>query len=123
MATIRYLVNEVQPSIEFYVKHLGFELVEQMGPAFAVVAKGDLNLWLSGPQSSAARPMPDGRKPQAGGWNRFVVEVDDLELVVSSMKLAGVPFRNTIVVGPGGKQILAEDPSGNPIEIFEPASG
>ncbi len=121
MATIRYLVNEVEPSIEFYTRHLGFELVEQMGPAFALIAKGDLNVWLSGPQSSAARPMPDGRKPQAGGWNRLVIEVEDIESVVSSMKDAGVPFRNNIVTGPGGKQIVAEDPSGNPIEIFEPA--
>jgi catechol 2,3-dioxygenase-like lactoylglutathione lyase family enzyme len=121
VAIIRYLVKDVQPSIEFYVNHLGFELVEQMGPAFAIVAKGDLHLWLSGPQSSAARPMPDGRKPEAGGWNRFVVEVGDLESVISSMKLEGISFRNNVVVGPGGKQILAEDPSGNPIEIFEPA--
>ena len=120
MATIRYLVNEVEPSIEFYVKHLGFELVEQMGPAFAIIAKGDLSLWLSGPQSSAARPMPDGRKPEAGGWNRLVVEVEDIKSVVSSMKLAGVSFRNDVVTGPGGKQILAEDPAGNPIEIFQP---
>lgn len=121
MATVRYLVNEVESSIEFYTRHLGFELVEQMGSAFALIAKGDLKVWLSGPQSSAARPMTDGRKPQAGGWNRFVIEVQDIESVVASMKGAGVPFRNNIVTGPGGKQILAEDPSGNPIEIFEPA--
>jgi catechol 2,3-dioxygenase-like lactoylglutathione lyase family enzyme len=121
MATIRYLVNDVRTSIDFYVNHLGFELVEQMGPAFAIVAKGDLNIWLSGPQSSAARPMPDGRKPEAGGWNRFVIEVDDIDSVISSMSLAGIAFRNQVVVGPGGKQILAEDPSGNPIEIFQPA--
>jgi catechol 2,3-dioxygenase-like lactoylglutathione lyase family enzyme len=121
MATVRYLVNEVPPSIEFYVDYLGFELIEQMGPAFAVVGKGDLRLWLSGPQSSAARPMPDGRKPEAGGWNRFVVEVDDIESRVASMKRAGISFRNEIITGPGGKQILAEDPSGNPIEIFQAA--
>ena len=121
MATVRYLVNEVDISIEFYTRHLGFELVQQMGPAFALVSKGDLNLWLSGPGSSAARPMPDGRKPEAGGWNRFVVEVEDIEAVVSSMKSAGVPFRNDIVTGPGGRQIVAEDPSANPIEIFQPA--
>jgi catechol 2,3-dioxygenase-like lactoylglutathione lyase family enzyme len=121
MATCRYLVNDVEPSIEFYTKLLGFELVEHMGPAFAVVAKGDLKLWLSGPLSSAARPMPDGRKPQAGGWNRFVIEVDDIESVAAGMKQAGVAFRNQIITGPGGKQILAEDPSGNPIEIFQPA--
>ena len=121
MATVRYLVKDVESSIEFYTRHLGFELIEQMGSAFALIAKGDLNVWLSGPQSSAARSMPDGRKPQAGGWNRFVIEVQDIESVVSSLKDAGVPFRNNIVTGPGGKQILAEDPSGNPIEIFEPA--
>jgi catechol 2,3-dioxygenase-like lactoylglutathione lyase family enzyme len=120
MATIRYLVNEVEPSIEFYAKHLGFELVEQMGAAFAIVSKGDLELWLSGPQSSAARSMPDGRKPEAGGWNRFVIEVKDIDSVISSMSAAGISFRNKVVVGPGGKQILAEDPSGNPIEIFQP---
>jgi catechol 2,3-dioxygenase-like lactoylglutathione lyase family enzyme len=119
MATLRYLVNEVDTSIEFYTKNLGFILIEQMGTAFAIVAKDDLKLWLSGPQSSAARPMPDGRKPKAGGWNRFVIEVDDIEMVVASMKSAGVSFRNNIITGPGGKQILAEDPSGNPIEIFQ----
>jgi catechol 2,3-dioxygenase-like lactoylglutathione lyase family enzyme len=121
MATVRYMVNEVETSIEFYTKHLGFELVEQMGPAFAIVAKGDLSLWLSGPKSSAARPMPDGRKPEAGGWNRFVIEVEDIEALVTTMKNAGIKFRNEIISGPGGKQIVAEDPSGNPIEIFQAA--
>jgi catechol 2,3-dioxygenase-like lactoylglutathione lyase family enzyme len=119
MAVIRYLVNDVEGSIEFYTKHLGFELTQQMGPAFAIISKDDLQLWLSGPQTSAARPMPDGRKPESGGWNRFVIEVDDIEALVVSMKSAGVLFRNDIVTGPGGKQILAEDPSGNPIEIFQ----
>ena len=122
MATIRYLVKDVDTSIAFYAKHLGFELVQQMGTAFAIVAKGDLTLWLSSPQTSAARPMPDGRKPEAGGWNRFVIEVDDIESLVTSMKSAGVLFRNNIISGPGGKQILAEDPSGNPIEIFQSIS-
>ena len=121
MATLRYLVNHVDTSIQFYIRHLGFELIDQMGPAFAIVAKGDLQLWLSGPQTSAARPMPDGRQPAAGGWNRFVVEVADIEALVTTMKAAGVLFRNDIITGPGGKQILAEDPSGNPIEIFQPA--
>jgi catechol 2,3-dioxygenase-like lactoylglutathione lyase family enzyme len=121
MATIRYLVNEVGTSIEFYTKHLGFELTQQMGPAFAIVSKGDLNLWLSGPQTSAARPMPDGRKPEPGGWNRLVIEVQNIESLTTSMKSSGISFRNEIISGPGGKQILAEDPSGNPIEIFEPA--
>ena len=121
MATIRYLVNEVDASIDFYTKHLGFELIEQMGTAFAIVSRGDLNVWLSGPQTSAARPMPDGSKPQAGGWNRFVIEVENIESLVASMKSAGILFRNDIIVGPGGKQTVAEDPSGNPIEIFESA--
>ena len=121
MATFRYLVNDVDTSIEFYTKHLGFRVIEKMGNAFAIVTKDDLNLWLSSPQTSAARPMPDGRKPEAGGWNRFVIEVDDIESLVASMKSAGVLFRNNIITGPGGKQILAEDPSGNPIEIFQSA--
>jgi catechol 2,3-dioxygenase-like lactoylglutathione lyase family enzyme len=121
MATIRYLVNDVETSIAFYTNHLGFKLVERMGPAFAIVARSDLNLWLSGPQSSAARPMPDGRQPEAGGWNRFVIQVDDIVSLVASLKTAGISFRSEIITGPGGKQILAEDPSGNPIEIFQPA--
>jgi catechol 2,3-dioxygenase-like lactoylglutathione lyase family enzyme len=121
MATIRYMVTDVEESIEFYTKHLGFAMIEKMGPAFAIIEKDDLQIWLSGPQASAARPMPDGRTPQPGGWNRFVIEVIDIEAVVASMKNAGVSFRNEIITGPGGKQILAEDPSGNPIEIFQPA--
>ena len=121
MATFRYLVNDLETSIEFYTKHFGFKLTQQMGPAFAIVSKGDLNVWLSGHQTSAARPMPNGRQPEPGGWNRFVIEVDDIESLVASMKSAGVLFRNEIITGPGGKQILAEDPSGNPIEIFQPA--
>jgi catechol 2,3-dioxygenase-like lactoylglutathione lyase family enzyme len=121
MATIRYLVKNVETALEFYTTHLGFERLEQMGPAFAIVSKGDLLLWLSGPQTSAARPMPDGRKPVPGGWNRLVIEVEDIESLVASMKSAGVLFRNDIISGPGGRQILAEDPSGNPIEIFQPA--
>lgn len=121
MATFRYLVTDVEASIEFYTKHLGFGVVEKMGSAFAIVEKGDLSLWLSGPQTSAARPMPDGSAPQPGEWNRFVIEVADIETLVSTMKDAGISFRNEIISGPGGKQILAEDPSGNPIEIFQAA--
>ncbi|MBI2331262.1 MAG: VOC family protein [Chloroflexi bacterium] len=120
MAIVRYLVNNIEVSIEFYVDILGFSLVEKMGPAFALVEKNDLQLWLSGPQTSAARPMPNGNVPQPGGWNRLVIQVDDIEALVSSMKEKGVRFRNEIISGPGGKQILAEDPSGNPIEIFQP---
>ncbi|MFL5678875.1 MAG: VOC family protein [Chloroflexota bacterium] len=119
-ATVRYLVADVDRAVAFYLEHLGFELVEQMGAAFARVRHGDLILWLSGPASSAARPMPDGRQPVAGGWNRFVIEVDDLAARVKAMGDAGVTFRNAIVTGPGGKQILAEDPDGNVIELFEP---
>ena len=120
MAVMRYLVHEVETAISYYTQHLGFTLVEQLGPAFAIVARGDLRLWLSGPQTSAARPMPDGRRPEPGGWNRLVLEVDDLPALVAAMQAAGLPFRNAIITGPGGQQILAEDPSGNPIELFQP---
>ncbi len=117
---VRYLVADVERSVAFYVEHLGFTLEEQMGMAFALVRRDDLTLWLSGPASSAARPMPDGRQPLAGGWNRFVIELADLQEQVAAMTAAGVTFRNDIVSGPGGKQILADDPDGNPIELFEP---
>ena len=120
MATVRYLVNDVDRSVAFYVDQLGFEEVERMGAAFARVSRDDLTLWLAGPQSSAARPMPDGRQPTPGGWNRFVIEVEDLAERVATLTVAGVTFRNAVVTGPGGKQILAEDPDGNPIELFEP---
>jgi catechol 2,3-dioxygenase-like lactoylglutathione lyase family enzyme len=118
-ATVRYLVGDVDRSVAFYTRHLGFTLEQQMGPAFARVGRDDLTLWLAGPQSSAARPMPDGRQPEPGGWNRFVIEVDDLAAIVAALRAAGVTFRNEIVTGPGGKQIVAEDPDGNPIELFE----
>jgi catechol 2,3-dioxygenase-like lactoylglutathione lyase family enzyme len=120
MASIRYFVSDVDASIAFYTEKFGFRLEQRMGPAFAYVSKDDLTLWLSGPQSSAARPMPDGRRPEAGGWNRLVIEVNDLPARVDQMKRSGVSFRNEIVVGPGGK-ILAEDPDGNPVEFFDPA--
>ncbi len=121
MASVRYLVKDVDRSIAFYTQHLDFALNQQMGPAFASVSRDDLILWLSGPQSSGARPMPDGRRPEPGGWNRLVIEVKDLPSRVAEMKQAGLRFRNDIVVGPGGKQILVEDPDGNPVELFEPA--
>lgn len=121
MATVRYLVSDVERSIAFYTKALGFKLDQSMAPAFARVSNGDLTLWLSGPKSSAGRPMPDGRLPEPGGWNRFVVEVEDLVLRVAEMKRAGLSLRNDVVVGPGGKQILLEDPDGNVVELFEPA--
>jgi len=122
MAVFRYLVGDLDAGIAFYTGNLGFTLEQQMGPAFAIVSRDDLSLWLSGPQSSAARPMPDGRQPQPGGWNRFVVEVDDLESKVAELKEAGLSFRNEIVSGPGGKQIVLEDGDGNPVELFEARS-
>jgi catechol 2,3-dioxygenase-like lactoylglutathione lyase family enzyme len=121
MAIVRYLVGDVDNAIAFYTGHLGFTLEQQMGPAFAIVSHDDLSLWLSGPQSSAARPMPDGRHPEPGGWNRLVVEVDDLPSKVAELRQAGLSFRNEIVTGPGGKQIVLEDRDGNPVELFEAA--
>jgi catechol 2,3-dioxygenase-like lactoylglutathione lyase family enzyme len=121
MATIRYFVTDVERAIKFYEQALGFTLDQSMAPAFARVSRDGLTLWLAGPESSAARAMPDGTRPQPGGWNRFVVEVDDLASRVEELKRAGSRFRNTIVVGPGGKQILLEDPDGNVVELFEVA--
>jgi catechol 2,3-dioxygenase-like lactoylglutathione lyase family enzyme len=122
MAAVRYLVKDVDRSIAFYTGHLGFTLVHQAGPAFASVSRGDLTLWLSGPQSSGARPMPDGRRPEPGGWNRLVLETKDLPTRAEEMRQKGVRFRNDVVVGPGGRQILLDDPDGNPVELFEPAA-
>ncbi len=121
MATVRYLVHDVDAAIEFYVDRLGFTLVEQMGRAFAIVTRDDLSLWLSGVASSAARPMLDGRQPEPGGWNRLVIEVDAIEDAIEQLRGSGATFRNDVVKGPGGKQVLVEDPSGNPVELFEPA--
>ena len=122
MARVRYLVNDVDRSVAFYTKHLGFKLEQQSGAAFASVSKGDLTLLLSGPQSSGHRPLPDGRRQETGGWNRFVLNVDDLASRVVTLKQVGLRFRSEIVSGPGGKQIQLEDPDGNPVELFEPAS-
>lgn len=119
MATFRYLVNDVSTSIDFYTKRLGFALEQQFGPAMAIVNRGELTLWLAGPQSSAARPMPDGSRPVPGGWNRTVLQVDNLPGLVNELKSAGVKFRNEIAKGPGGSQVLCEDPSGNVIELFQ----
>jgi catechol 2,3-dioxygenase-like lactoylglutathione lyase family enzyme len=119
VAAFRYLVHDVDAAIAFYTEHLGFDLEQKMGPAFAIVARDGLSLWLSGPQSSAARPMPDGRTPEPGGWNRLVLEVEDLEATVAGLKGAGLDFRNEIVTGPGGKQIVLDDLDGNPVELFE----
>ena len=118
MATVRYLVADVDRAVAFYVDQLGFELVEQMGAAFARVRRGDLTLWLAGPQSSAARPMPDGGSPRRAAGTGSSSRSTTLRRV-STPAAAGVTFRNAIVTGPGGKQILAEDPDGNPIELFE----
>jgi catechol 2,3-dioxygenase-like lactoylglutathione lyase family enzyme len=114
------MVRDVDEAVAFYVERLGFELVEQFGPAFALTRREDLTLWLAGPQSSAGRPMPDGAIPQSGGWNRFVLETGDIAGWVDRLRDEGATFRNEIVVGPGGQQILLEDPSGNVIELFQP---
>lgn len=121
MAQVRYIVDDVDQAVVFYTARLGFRLVQQFGPAMAILSHGDLQLWLAGPRASASAPMPDGSKPVPGGWSRFVVTVEDLEQQVADLRAAGVRFRNDIVTGPGGKQILCEDPAGNPIELFQPA--
>ena len=120
MVNVRYMVDDVDAAIAFYTTHLGFSLLTRMAPAFADVARGDLRLLLSGRTSSAGRPMPDGRQPVPGGWNRIHLIVDDIAAEVERLRGAGVRFRNDIIKGPGGAQVLIEDPSGNPIEIFQP---
>jgi len=117
---VRYMVDDIDAAVAFYTTHLGFTLISKTAPAFADVARGDLRLLLSGPSSSAGRPMPDGRRPAPGGWNRIHIIVDDLAAEVDRLSAAGVHFRNDIVTGPGGSQILLDDPSGNPIELFQP---
>jgi catechol 2,3-dioxygenase-like lactoylglutathione lyase family enzyme len=118
---VRYMVDDVDESIRFYEKHFGFSVLTSAAPAFADVVRGSLRLLLSGPKSSAGRPMPDGRQPGPGGWNRIHFVVGDLASEVERLGAAGVKFRNDIVTGPGGSQILMDDPSGNPIELFQPA--
>jgi catechol 2,3-dioxygenase-like lactoylglutathione lyase family enzyme len=118
---VRYMVDDVEESIAFYTKLLGFELLTSASPAFADVKRGNLRLLLSGPKSSAGRPMPDGVKPGPGGWNRIHFIVDDLDTEVGRLRDAGASFRNDVVEGPGGKQILLQDPSGNVVELFQPA--
>ncbi|HEX9495278.1 MAG TPA: VOC family protein [Candidatus Limnocylindria bacterium] len=120
MVHVRYMVDDVAAAIRFYTTHLGFTLGTDQSPAFADVQRGELRLLLSGPQSSAGRPMPDGRTPGPGGWNRIHLIVDDIAVEVARLRTAGVPFRNDIIKGPGGSQILLEDPAGNPIELFQP---
>ena len=120
---VRYLVDDVERAVAFYTEHFGFELRSSHPPAFADVVRGPLRLLLSGPQSSAGRPMPDGRVPEPGGWNRIHLIVDDIAREVARLREAGLSFRNDIVTGPGGQQILVDDPAGNPIELFQPAGG
>ena len=119
--SVRYMVDDVESAIEFYTKHLGFTLRTSAAPAFADVLRGNLRLLLSGPKSSAGRPMPDGATPAPGGWNRIHLIVDDITAEVETLRAAGLTFRNNIVSGPGGQQILLEDPSGNVVELFQPA--
>jgi catechol 2,3-dioxygenase-like lactoylglutathione lyase family enzyme len=121
LVSVRYMVDDVEESIDFYTRNFGFELRMSAAPAFADVIRGRLRLLLAGPQSSAGRPMPDGRKPGPGGWNRIHFVVDDIAAEVERLRSAGLSFRNDIISGPGGQQILLDDPSGNPIELFQPA--
>jgi glyoxylase I family protein len=118
---VRYQVKDVARSIAFYTTHLGFTLGHQQLPAFAAVSLGDATILLSGPGASGSRPMPDGRRQEPGGWNRIVLRVNDLPAFIEVVKKAGLPLRNDMETGPGGKQIQLEDPDGNPIELFEPA--
>jgi catechol 2,3-dioxygenase-like lactoylglutathione lyase family enzyme len=122
VVNVRYMVHDVDEAIAFYTSVLGFEVLTSAAPAFADVKRGNLRLLLSGPASSAGRPMPDGAVPGPGGWNRIHLHVHDLEGEVARLRDAGGGFRNDIVVGPGGKQILLQDPSGNIVELFEPAA-
>jgi catechol 2,3-dioxygenase-like lactoylglutathione lyase family enzyme len=119
---VRYMVDDVDTAVDFYTRHLGFSVRMSAAPAFADVVRGRLRLLLSGPASSAGRPMPDGARPCAGGWNRIHLIVSDIAAEVDRLRDAGVSFRNDIVSGPGGRQILLQDPSGNVVELFQPAS-
>ena len=121
VVNVRYMVNDVDEAIAFYTKQLDFELLTSASPAFADVRRGNLRLLLAGPASSAGRPMPDGTKPGPGGWNRIHFIVDDIDAEVARLRETGATFRNEIVSGPGGKQILLQDPSGNVVELFQPA--
>ena len=121
ITSVRYMVDDVGTAVDFYTTHFGFEVLTSAAPAFADVRRGGLRLLLSGPASSAGRPMPDGAKPGPGGWNRIHLIVGDINGEVARLREAGLPFRNDIVTGPGGSQILLEDPSGNVIELFQPA--
>lgn len=119
--SVRYLVDDVEASLAFYTEHLGFEVRTNFAPAFADITRSNLRLLLSGPTSSAGREMPDGTKPGPGGWNRIHLIVDDIEAEHARLREQGVRFRSDIVKGPGGQQIVLDDPSGNPVELFQPA--
>ena len=118
MGIVRYIVNDIDQALPFY-QAIGFELTERWGPPFAMMARGDLSLWLSGPGSSASNALPDGSKPVSGGWNRLVIETDEIESIVEKLKIINVHFRSELISGPGGTQVVIEDPSGNPIELFQ----
>jgi len=122
MATVRYLVQDVDTALPFYAA-LGFTVTERWGPPFAMLALGDLSLWLSGPGTSASKPLADGAVPTPGGWNRLVIEVADLQAFMHALHATGARFRSEPVQGPGGQQVLVEDPSGNPIELFQAKGG
>jgi catechol 2,3-dioxygenase-like lactoylglutathione lyase family enzyme len=120
-ATVRYMIDDVAAAIAFYTTHFGFTVESEALPAFAAVTRGPLRLILSGPGSSGRRPMPDGRQTSPGGWNRIQIQVSDIRKEVDRLRAAGVQFRNDILTGVGGSQILLDDPSGNSIELFQPA--
>jgi catechol 2,3-dioxygenase-like lactoylglutathione lyase family enzyme len=122
LVSVRYMVDDVEESIDFYTGHLGFSVLTSFPPAFADVKRGNLRLLLSGPASSAGRPMTDGTKPGPGGWNRIHLIVEDLESEIARLRAEGVQFRNEVVTGPGGAQVLIIDPSGNFVELFQPAA-
>lgn len=123
MGSVRYLVDDVGAAVHFYGDVLGFEVGFDARPAIAELVRGSLRLLVSGPVSSAGRAMPDGRVPAPGGWNRIHLLVDDIDAEVARLRAAGIPFRNEVVDGPGGRQVLVEDPCGNPVELFQPTAG
>ncbi|MEV8612983.1 VOC family protein [Amycolatopsis sp. NPDC051373] len=122
LVSVRYLVDDVVAAIAFYTRHLGFTVRTDVSPAFADVVSGNLRLLLSGPASSAGRTLPDGSRPAPGGWNRIHLIVEDIEAEVARLRAEGVGFRSDVISGPGGRQILLDDPAGNPIELFQPKS-